>query len=514
MPNTDTRTQPNGLFLLAALATALIVRLILFNGVSLHDDVNYWMQSIATGLAHSWPPFPSHWHTRLGFILPCALLLKIFGLKLWTPYLFTMLGGLAEIALTYFIAREFTSERTARLAAWLGVFFPLNILYSSFLFVDLWAGVLAAASLLFWIRALKTDAVKNYLLASLCFGLAWLCRETIIMCAPIYLALWWQAGRWRRPQLLWALPPALLILGGELLLYQLTAGNWHYRLDAMLHQQKDASNLDLIASSGRGGFFFAPIFQLLTSHDLGGFLLAGLAVTIFYWRKIPTALALWLVVGYAWLAWGTTVPYAWVTLQRDPRYISPLTAPCLIAIAIFLCGLKNNFLRNGLFAALAVVGLLGASLSAGQTALTAHKRFVASEFNRADTVLEPFTYFGARAAQNFSVADSQPRFACASDLGRNSTVAQINYLPGARTAACADAHYLVLSVREQPEKWKLKVKEGWRKVKEIPGDAVFARRALAHVLLLVRPHNARFAALAEAPGLVVLENPNFPAPQN
>src|SRR6185436_4951985 len=119
-------------------------------GVALHDDVNYWMQSIATGLGGDWPPLKAHWHTRIGFVLPCAALLKIFGLHVWVPYVFTLAGGLAEVALTFYIAGQFVPVATAKLAAWLCAFYPLSILYSSYLFVDLWAGAVTAASLFFW----------------------------------------------------------------------------------------------------------------------------------------------------------------------------------------------------------------------------------------------------------------------------------------------------------------------------------------------------------------------------
>src|SRR5436190_559498 len=128
------------IFLLPCLAVALLVRWFFFGAITLADDVNYWMQIISTGLDNSWPPERTHWHTRIGFILPCVLLIKIFGLKVWVPFLFTLLAGLSEVAMTYFIARQFISERAARLATWFAVFFPLNIIYSGYLLLDLWSG--------------------------------------------------------------------------------------------------------------------------------------------------------------------------------------------------------------------------------------------------------------------------------------------------------------------------------------------------------------------------------------
>ena len=491
-------------FLLPCLAVALVVRLFFFCGPSLHDDVNYWMQIIATGLDNAWPPEPTHWHTRIGFVLPSALLLKVFGLKVWVPYIFTMMGGLLEVGLTFYVSRHFIPERAARMAAWLCVFFPLNVLLSSYLFPDLWVGLLGALSLLFWHRALHSERTWEYALASLFFGLGWLFRETVVMLGPIYLALWFQAGRWRRPKILWAVPPAVLILAGEMLLYQVTAGSWNYRLNAIVHAVDDPTDLQIIASSSAGGgFWLDPIFSLFVSHDLGLFLAAGLAVGVWNYRRMPTALVLWLVVGFVWFSWGTTSPVKWLTLQRDPRYLSVLTIPCLSLLAVWLLSLRPGLWRGLAVGTIIASGLLGAALDLGRAKLSAHRQFAASEYNAPATTAEPFVYFGVRAAQNFSPAAA--RFACASDLGRVTTVRKISHLPGARMGACREARYLVLAAQVQPEKLEKKITEGWRQVAAFSGDHVFVRELAMRMLSKIRGDSV----IQPTPGLIVLENPSF-----
>jgi hypothetical protein len=474
--------------------------LVFFNGPSLHDDVNYWVQAIATGLDNAWPPGKNHWHTRIGFILPCALLLKMFGLKIWVPYVFTMLGGLLEVGLTFYTARLFVSEAAARLATWLCVFFPLNILYSSYLYVDLWSGLLGALGLLFWHIALQTDRARDYMLASLCFGLGWLFRETVIMLGPIYLALWLQAGRWRRPKLIWAVLPGLLVLLGEMLLYQFTAHNWRYRFDAIFDSK--AQMLEDVASDT--SFVLTPVVQLFTSHELGLFLAAGLALGILGYRRMPKPLVLWLLVGFVWFSWGTTTPAGWIPMQRDPRYLAVLTIPCLTLLAVWLSVLRQGFWRSVVIAGLIASGLLGASLDIGRVKLSAYRRFAISEYNQPATVLEPFVYFGARATQNFSPAAAQ--FACASDLGRTGTARSIHHLPGARVMTTTEARYLVLSVQTQPEKWKTKIKEGWHRVAEFPGDKVPVRELAAKILMKL--HGVA-VSVSSPPGIIVLESPAF-----
>jgi hypothetical protein len=488
------------LFLLPCLAVALLVRLYFFNGPSLHDDVNYWMQATATGLGGDWPPLKYHWHTRLGFVLPCAALLKVFGLHIWTPYVFTMAGGLAEVVVTFYIARRFTLDTTARLAAWLCVFFPLNILYSSYLYVDIWAGVLGALSLYYWQRALKLDRIRYYLVASIFFGVAWVFRETIVMCVPIFLVLWAQAG-WRRSgKLLWVLLPGLLIFAGESLLYQISAGNWHYRLDAIVASRgqlyEDLANVR--------NFWLQPFMELLKSHELGLFMIGALFVAVGRFSQLPRPLVLWLLAGFVWFSWGTTQPTAWVPMQGDPRYLTVLTIPCLTLLAAWLTSLRSSWWRRALVGVLIASGLMGAALDIGHDKLSAYRKFTESEYNQPATVLEPFVYFGARVTQNFSPTDV--RYACANDLGRITTIKQIHYLPGTRLVSWTEARYLVLSVQIQPEKWRTKIKEGWRKVAEIPGHNVPAREWVARCLAKL---SGRSVAVSPTPVLIVLENPTF-----
>ena len=491
-------TRPVAWFLFPCLAVALALRLWFFNGLALFDDVNYWMQSIVTGLHGGWPPECSHWQTRIGFVLPCALLLKIFGLHLWIPYAFTLLGGLLEITLTYFIAREFVPEKTARLATWLCVFFPMNLLFSTYLYVDLWSGLLGAAAIFLWYRALKHDRAADFALASLCLGVGWLFRETVVMLAPILLVLWFNAGNWRRPKIFFALPPALLCVGGEMLLYQLTAHNWHYRFDAILASKSQM--LEDVAADG--SFLFTPLKILCFSHELGWFLVAALAVAIVQWRRVPKPLALWLLVGFIWFAWGTTTPTGWVTMQRDPRYLSVLTIPCVTLLALWLVSLRANFWRATLIGAFVVSGLLCVMLDVGHYKLTAHKKFIASALNRHDCVLEPNVYFGARAVLDF--APAEVRFACASDLGRHDTTKVIPQLPHTRMAASADESYAVFSVETQPDKWRNKIRDGWRVVAEFPREQNALRQLLVRLREKIRPTPS-----APAPGLIVLANPKF-----
>jgi hypothetical protein len=224
-------------------------------------------------------------------------------------------------------------------------------------------------------------------------------------------------------------------------------------------------------------------------------------VAVLNYRRLPQALVLWLVIGFVWFSWGTTTPAGWIPMQRDPRYLSILTIPCLTLLSIWLLDLRSGFWRGGLIVLLIVSGLLCASLDIGRVKIAAHRQFVSSEYNTPATTAEPFVYFGIRAAQNFS--NDTIKISYANDLGRNSAAKLMPHLPGAQLLACSEARYAVFSAQTQPEKWKAKVKEGWRKVAEIPGENIFLREQAIRLVGKIRGRSSE----SSKPGLIVLENP-------
>src|SRR5207248_2213433 len=109
---------------------------------------------------------------------------------------------------------DLTDRRTAWLAAIFQAVFPLEVIYSTHLFPDVLVGLFSSLSIWCWIRALRGNRGTDYFLAGVFFAAGYLCRETVLMEGPIYLALWAWAGRWRRPRLAWVflMPVAVLLL--------------------------------------------------------------------------------------------------------------------------------------------------------------------------------------------------------------------------------------------------------------------------------------------------------------
>jgi hypothetical protein len=224
------------------------------------------------------------------------------------------------------------------------------------------------------------------------------------------------------------------------------------------------------------------------------------------WRKRDLRwVSVWLLVGLAWLYYGTTIPTAWVPVQRDPRYAASFTIPAVLLIAVFLVEWSRR--RRAIAMAMLVgLGLVGASLDQRGSELSAHRTFVGTEF-AAEAALEPFEYYGARWQHGLRAPVA---FACASDTGRSSVVDLARALPGAVVAAASDRRYFVFSPVRRPDLAAQMTAAGWRPVTEITGSAPAGRRWLAHLLRGFPSQGERAARLAVPPHLVILEHPNHP----
>ena len=145
---------------------ALTLRILFFTGLSLGDDVFYALQSIGHAIGGQWPPEPFHWQTRLGMTLPTALAIGLFGLNPIAFVLWPLIASVAGVVVCYRVARDFATERVAILAATFQACFPLELIYSTHLFPDVPTGLFASLSLWSWIRALRSDSWRYYLVSA------------------------------------------------------------------------------------------------------------------------------------------------------------------------------------------------------------------------------------------------------------------------------------------------------------------------------------------------------------
>jgi hypothetical protein len=324
----------------------------------------------------------------------------------------------------------------------------------------------------------------------------------------VQAALWLVLSRRWQPRLGWiTLVPALTLMA-ETGLYALATGDPWYRWRSMAAQQANPGNLlTIAASTSGGGFWTDPLLTIVASHEFSIIhtLAVPLAVVAVWRRPELRWVAVWLLAGFAWLYYGTTIPTGWVPVQRDARYAAALTIPAVLLIAAQLARWSRPR-RTVAVAGLAALGLAGAALDLRDNALGPHQVLATTEF-AADMSLEPLEYYGARWVQGLR---SSVAFACASDAGRQSVVVLARALPGATISAINDRRYFVFSPERRPDLTGALLAAGWLPAAEITGEAPLTRRLFARLLGRVPTQAKRAARIAIPPRLTIFEHPAWP----
>ena len=483
----------------------LVLRLLYFTGFAFGDDIFYGLQAADHALNGAWPPEPYHWQTRLGVTMPATLSLMMFGREPMAFVLWPLVVSVAAIPACYLMAREFVTDQTALLAAAFQACFPMELIYATHLFPDVPIGLFSAISIWFWVRALRSDAVADFVWAGAAFAAAYLCRETVVLSGPVYIALWVLAGRWSRPRLAAVALVPVVVVVAESLLYFLTAGSAMYRFAAVRDQTDDPLTRGMVfASQAGGGYLTDPLLMLVSSHEFALYFLAVALTAPLLWVRQPAVrpLIVWWVSGYLWFYYGTTVPTEYVPLTRDPRYVAFLTIPA-VTLAACAVWMFRPVVRWTAIAVLLLTGIAGAGLDAGTSAASPHAAFTRSPYVR-DAGVDPADYYGARWMLGL---EHTPVFRLVDDLGRRSVVESLVRFDGTVTAHHADVRYVVFSPSRRPDLADVLTSEGWRQVGEIRGEGAPARRLVGRVLAQVPGQETRADRLVRPPGLLVFENP-------
>jgi hypothetical protein len=419
--------------------------------------------------------------------------------------------SLASVWLCFHIVRQVAGERAGWIAATFQAVFPLEVIYSTHLFPDIIVGALAALAIWLWVVGLTRNSSRAFVGAGAALAAGYLCRETVLLEIPVLLVLWLYFGGVRRPRALWtALVPALVFLV-EGLVYAGSTGDFLYRWHAIATHHVPAASGPGDAAAPQGLTFSRrldaiadPLWMLATSHEFGVFhvLAMPLAVLTLLRRAELRWVALWLVTGYLWVFYGTTVPTAWVPLASDPRYASSLTIPALLILAAHLVTWRPS-LRLWAVGFLIGLSLLSSGLDQRASELSAHKAYLRTEFVE-DAALEPFEYYGARWVAGLR---THVAFGCAADQGRGSVADLVAALPAARLIPAGEARYFVFSPRRRRGLEQALERQGWRKVAEVLGEAPAVRRWGLSILSLIPGQEGRVRFASQAPRLVVMERP-------
>jgi 4-amino-4-deoxy-L-arabinose transferase-like glycosyltransferase len=161
----------------------------------------------------------SHGPTRLGVTVPVRLAIEIFGPSELAFHIVPVTMFLILVLGLYLLGTQLFSQSVGALAAVLFGSSPLVFEYSSHPLPDPFAVAWFVAALVVLLSCTNTPATRKrdlrVVLGALLVGLAYLCREYVILLAPVLLVIAWRQ-RWRRREIYLALTAftAILLLEG------------------------------------------------------------------------------------------------------------------------------------------------------------------------------------------------------------------------------------------------------------------------------------------------------------
>ncbi len=351
--------------LFLVMLASLTIRIVCFRGYVGLDDSEYVKLAVqfARGNFHvgaySGPPvFP----LRMGVILPAALIFKFLPLSQWTAGLYPLILSICSVLLIFWGTHIFFGPRAGILAAIFWILLPLDIENATTLLPDLPCAFFASLGVIIAFYKFKNYSTKFYanllwgLLSGCSFGLAWLCKETILYYIPFALILMVIAiNKQGKPAIyFWAgvaVASAAIYLTETAIYYNIT-GDVFFRLHETERNFRIAKN-GFFTEGSRWGwpvggsytkavlkrlFEVGPKKILLNSFFLYMNLFAVIAFLYNrYWKKQNCILpSLWLFALMLVFNFGSSSLSSYMPLALYERYMYPIVVPAVILVGGWL----------------------------------------------------------------------------------------------------------------------------------------------------------------------------------
>jgi 4-amino-4-deoxy-L-arabinose transferase-like glycosyltransferase len=350
------------IMLIVVMATAVALRLYLFDGFAGLDDGEYARFAYHLAFNGHFPAGytgPAVFPLRVGTILPTAAVYWVGGFSEWTTVLYPFVISLLEILLVYAFT-GFTFGRGAGvIAAALMATFVWDIRSSTILLPDLPASFFAAAgvTLLAMLQPRTSDAAHRLfaggVVAGACFGLSWLCKETIAYLVP-FCGLWMLMSmrRDRVPHLwIWTgvAVGAGAVLLGESFYYASVTGDPLFRFHEIERNYKQWTNGFFNEGSNTGWqsgtsyrdalidrLFVSGPKAILFEPSLYFFPAIGVAATVVALLRRDRAFyipGLWLCSLVLMFNFGSSSSSSYQPLTLFTRYLYPIFFPAVAVVA-------------------------------------------------------------------------------------------------------------------------------------------------------------------------------------
>ncbi|MBI3855827.1 MAG: glycosyltransferase family 39 protein [Planctomycetes bacterium] len=309
---------------------ALVLRLLLFSGIQGNDDSVYFAgaQRFARGEGLSSTDLLQ---TRVAYVVPLALLFRIFGPGPLSLALQALAASLALVVLAHELARVRFGERTARGAALFVAFLPLDLVYATQANTDgpLASWLAIAAFLLLRAPDLPTPKGKilSAVLAGAALGAAHLTKESAVLLSIMILPL--VASRANLRWIGAAAGTLAAIVAVELAVYQHLFGDAFHRIHVSAAIQSSQETGRLLARLPAAPSLCFDPTAVTFPYTAGFFAVSavGCAWTLWRDRARSGGLAAW------WL--GSLLLLTLLPLRLQPRMFEVLTVPGAILAARF-----------------------------------------------------------------------------------------------------------------------------------------------------------------------------------
>jgi len=324
---------------LVAVALAVALRILFASGFVDQDDRAYIERAYHLSIGDP-APRGGHQGARLGIAVPTALSFAVFGVGRWQASLFFLLCSVAGVGVAYWGGRMLFDARTGVVAAFLLAVFPLDVIYATIVSPTAPTGLFAGLAVLLFLRGESGGGLYESAAAGVALGVACVFGEIPLFAFLVYpfyaLAI---GGVHRRHVAVGAGFAAVLFCEAA------ATGWWVGDPLTRLRSLAGAStvrsvNADVAEAGWTLDWLSAPLLRACTEQELGLFFVLGLPLAA--WRCVRSksaserTLALWIVVLFLWISYGSVSPLTYAPLARLPRYLSIVQIPLVLILALWL----------------------------------------------------------------------------------------------------------------------------------------------------------------------------------
>lgn len=347
--------------LTAIVATAVLVRLLFFNGPLGSDDLTYLGRAleIANGI---WTTSNYNGGLRYGFNIPAGLTAVIFGGSAWAVNLWPFFCSIAEVGIVWWFSYRLWGRSAGVAAALLLTFAPLHVALATRIHADPVVALFLTLSFVLFYFAEQSKRSGVYFSAGLAMGAVFWVKELAVVALFCFLAypmiMRRVDARW-----VWAAGGGVVMLMLHFLLMQVIAGDPFHLFRTVLGQ---VSRDFIAAGSGEDGalYYFKYLFvDVKHSWLLGFFATAGLI------SMMRTRAHTFAVTYAAFWALGLVCVLSFMPVSVDPirlvmkqsNYLSLFLAPLAVVAAFWIkdlpARLKAVVLAVYVLGGLALAGL-------------------------------------------------------------------------------------------------------------------------------------------------------------